>query len=165
MSRKNFLSPNIINAVTQTIQERKIASAGILEEDRLFNNLLSSQPLCFNFFGELKIDRDFALQVLKQFWPEIVEVNQVIFEFSPIENYTNDHSAFDVAFEVVTDHQNGLIGLECKFTDSFSQKEHPSQAAREFIADFKAPWQTSPVCKCSIGLIHNGGFQNITKYV
>jgi len=53
-SQKNFLSPNIVNAVIQTIQERQVASSGILEEDRLFNNLLSSQPLCFNFFWGTK---------------------------------------------------------------------------------------------------------------
>ena len=39
---KNFLSQNIIDAVEETIQDRKIAKSGIIEEDRLFNNLLST---------------------------------------------------------------------------------------------------------------------------
>lgn len=124
MSRKNFLSDRIFEAVLQTIEERQSARSGIIEEDRLFNNLLSSQPLCFNFFGELKTDTDFALQVLKQFWPELTQVNRVIFEFAPEKNYTSDNSAFDVAFEVMADKQNGLLGLECKYTDTFSQKEY-----------------------------------------
>ena len=47
LSGKNFLSENIRKAVDDTIQERKVFGAGILEENRLFNNLLSSQPLCF----------------------------------------------------------------------------------------------------------------------
>jgi hypothetical protein len=99
-------------------------SLGKIDEDRLFNNLLSSQPLCFNFFGELKIDTDFALRVLQQFWPEFTEVKRVIFEFAPAEKYTNDNSAFDVAFEVMIDRHAGLVGLECKYTDAFSQEPY-----------------------------------------
>ena len=123
-SQKNFLSARIVEAVFQTIEERQSASSGILEEDRLFNNLLSSQPLCFNFFGELKINTEFALQVLKQFWPELTQVKRVIFEFAPPKNYMGDNSAFDVAFEVMIDEKSGLVGLECKYTDTFSQTEY-----------------------------------------
>ena len=119
-SRKNFLSKQILNAVLLTIEERKNAGAGILEENRLYNNLLSSQPLCFNFFGELKADKDLALKVLQQFWAELTEVRNVVFEYAPGENFTNDNSAFDVAFEVMAGSQSGLVGFECKYTDTFS---------------------------------------------
>lgn len=132
-SQKNFLSPKISQAVRQTIEERQSAHSGIIEQDRLFNNLLSSQPLCFNFFGELKIDTDFALQVLQQFWPELTQVKQVIFEFAPVENYTNDNSAFDVAFEVMANSQCGLVGLECKYTDTFSQTEYDKPEYRHIF--------------------------------
>jgi len=131
ISGKNFLSENIRKAVDETIQERKIFGAGIIEEERLFNNLLSSQPLCFNFFGELKIDTVFALQVLRCFYPGLTSVNRVIFEFAPDENYTNDNSAFDVAFEVLRKNELGLIGFECKFTDTFSQREYNKDEYRE----------------------------------
>ena len=130
---KNFLSDNIRKSVEETIQERKIFGAGIIEEKRLFNNLLSSQPLCFNFFGELKIDTVFALQVLRRFYPDLTKVNRVIFEYAPNENYTNDNSAFDVAFEVMRKNEFGLIGLECKYTDSFSQKEYDKDEYREIF--------------------------------
>lgn len=136
-SRKNFLSPKIVEAVIQTIKERQAASSGILEENRLFNNLLSSQPLCFNFFGELKIDTDFALQILRQFWSDITEIKRVIFEFSSSENYTNDNSAFDVAFEVKAGSRNGLVGLECKYTDTFSQKEYDKPEYRHVFSKSK----------------------------
>jgi hypothetical protein len=124
INRKNFLTANIVRVVEQTIQERRATDSGIIEEDRLFNNLLSSQPLCFNFFGEFKIDTEFALQLLKQFWPELTTVKDVAFEFAPSENYTKDNSAFDVAFKVMAGNLRGLIGLECKYTDSFSTKEY-----------------------------------------
>lgn len=122
---KNFLSENIIDAVEKTIQDRGVAQSGIIEEDRLFNNLLSSQPLCFNFFGELKKDPILALKVLQCFYPELTEVAHVRFEFSPDDKkYTNDNSAFDVAFEVMAGDKKGLLGIECKYTDSFSPKEY-----------------------------------------
>ncbi len=131
--QKNFLSQKILEAVVQTKKERKPTSSGILEEDRLFNNLLSSQPLCFNFFGELKVDTEFALQILQQFWPELTQVKEVIFEFAPVKNYTNDKSAFDVAFEVMVNEQSGLIGLECKYTDTFSHEEYGKTAYRHIF--------------------------------
>ena len=130
-SGKNFLSENILKAVIETIQERKEASAGIIEEGRLFNNLLSSQPLCFNFFGELKIDTEFALQVLQRFYSGLTNVKRVIFEYAPDERYTNDNSAFDVAFEVERENELGLIGFECKFTDTFSQREYDKKEYRD----------------------------------
>jgi hypothetical protein len=134
VSRKNFLSRNISEAVEQTIQERKLTRAGIIAKHRLFNNLLSSQPLCFNFFGEFKADTAFALQVLQKFFPALTEVSRVIFEFAPVENFTNDNSAFDVAFEVMRGSQTGLIGLECKYTDTFSQKEYDKAEYRQIYA-------------------------------
>lgn len=130
ITRKNFLSSNSIAAVEKTLHERKDARPGILVEDRLFNNLLSSQPLCFNFFGELKLDRDFALSVLRCFYPEITRVNDVKFEFAPRKKYTNDNSAFDVAFDVMAGGRNGLIGFECKYTDSLSSKKYDKREYR-----------------------------------
>jgi hypothetical protein len=73
--------------IGSTIQERKAYGGGIIEENRLFNNLLSSQPLCFNFFGELKMDLSYALQALQRFYPEITSVNRVIFEYAPKTTY------------------------------------------------------------------------------
>lgn len=130
-SGRNFLTASGREAVQQTILERRVGGSGLLEEERLFNNLLSSQPLCFNFFGELKLDTDFALQVLRQFWPQITEVRRVLFEFAPAENYTKDNSAFDVAFEVMAGEQSGLIGLECKYTDNFSPKAYDRAEYRQ----------------------------------
>ncbi len=124
VSKKNYLSERILTAVEQTIEERKKAESGIIEEQRLYNNLLSSQPLCFNFFGELKADKNLALKLLQQYWPELTKVTNVVFEYAPQQNYTNDNSAFDVAFEVMSGEQRGFVGLECKYTDTFSSTEY-----------------------------------------
>jgi hypothetical protein len=132
---KNFLSENILNSVKKTIEERDVFGAGMLAEDRLFNNLLSSQPLCFNFFGELMMDSGLALQILRCFYPNLTGVTRVIFEFAPKENYTKDNSAFDVAFEVMQNDKLGLIGLECKYTDSFSHKEYDKEEYRSIFQE------------------------------
>lgn len=123
---KNFLTTNALKAVRETLAQRNETNSGIIEEDRLFNNLLSSQPLCFNFFGELYSDLEFGLTVLQKFYPDLTKLINVQFEFSPAENYTKDHSAFDVAFIVEADQKRGLIGFECKYTDSFSFKPSKS---------------------------------------
>lgn len=142
-SKKNFLTDSCISSVEQTLTDRKEQESGLMEQDRLFNNLLSSQPLCFNFFGELNADKTFGLYVLKTFYPTLTKLRRVIFEYAPIEKYTKDNSAFDIAFEVEKDDEIGLIGWECKYTDTFSATEYDKLSYRElfsksvsFIADF-----------------------------
>ncbi len=127
----NFLSPRILEAVRLTLAERGEDSRGFIEEDRLFNNLLSSQPFAFNLLGELKLDPDYAASVLGALFPGVIRVSNTIFEFAPATNYTADNSAFDVAFEVESQQGKGLIGLECKFTDNFSQEEYDKPEYRE----------------------------------
>lgn len=149
---KNFLSEKTIEAVDKTIGEREENNSGMLQEDRLFNNLLSSQPLCFNFFGEMKMGHDFALKALRCFYPEFTEVTDVRFEFAPSNKYTNDNSAFDVAFEVMAGDKKGLLGIECKYTDSFSSTKYDKEAYRSIYdkskdVSFIAPYENFIVAK------------------
>ena len=134
-SNKNFLTDNTIKVVKKTLKDRRDDSSGIIEEDRLFNNLLSSQPLCFNFFSELKFDKAFALEVMNNLGFDISSVEDVLFEYAPKENYTNDNSAFDVALDVTKNGKKGLIGLECKYTDSFSAKEFDKPEYRNIFEE------------------------------
>lgn len=106
---------------------------GLMEENRLFNNLLSSQPLFFNFFGELKIDHELGLKILQRFFLDITGLQKVVFECAPKENFLNDNSAFDIAFFVERGSEKGLIGLECKYTDNFSKKEYDKEEYREIF--------------------------------
>ena len=132
-SGKNFLTENAWKAAQATIKERLEYGGGLMEENRLFNNLLSSQPLCFNFFGELKMDYELGLKILQRFFPGITGLQKVIFEFAPRENYLDDNSAFDIAFFVERGSEKGLIGLECKYTDTFSKKEYDREEYREIF--------------------------------
>ena len=134
ISKKNFLTKNTIQAIDQTINDRKEQETGLIEQDRLFNNLLSSQPLCFNFFGELNANKSLGLSVLQSFYPEITSLKRVIFEYAPTENFTKDNSAFDIAFEVEMIDKVGLIGWECKYTDTFSTTIYDKPSYNELFS-------------------------------
>jgi len=92
--------------------------SGIMETDRLYNNLLSSQPLAFNFFGFFRAFPDIALAFLQTLRPDIIGVDDIVFEYAP--QSSGDSSAFDFGFVVRTATQKGFLGFECKYTDTFS---------------------------------------------
>ncbi len=120
---KNFLNENIKKAVYETLREREQQKGkGIIDVNRLKNNLLSSQPLAFNFFGEFKFNLDLALIFIQKIIPEITKVNKVMFEFGDVNGILTDNSAFDIALEVQKNEDKGIIGFECKYTDTFSDK-------------------------------------------
>ena len=120
ISQKNFLSKEICVEVKSAIKIQAESMSGIMDADRLYNNLLSSQPLAFNFYGFFKSNPDVALAFLQSLKPEIKSVEDIIFEFSP--KSSSDNSAFDFGFVVRSDAGKGFIGFECKYTDTFSYK-------------------------------------------
>ena len=119
-SLKNFLSEEISNTVANALLEQKKSGSGIMEEDRLYNNLLSSQPLAFNFFGFFNKNKHLALQFLKTIKPDITSLESVVFEYAP--ESSKDSSAFDIGFIVKAGSKRGFMGFECKYTDTFSYK-------------------------------------------
>jgi hypothetical protein len=139
ISFSNFLDDFAKQAVKETLQERKSSAKGMISEVRLFNNLLSSQPLCFNFFGRLKYNLPFASSILKHFFPIISEVSQIHFEFAPNAAFNGDNSAHDVAIDFVsTDGKKGLIGLECKYTEPFSPTVYRKEEYKNIYAESDA---------------------------
>lgn len=95
----NYLTDNIKNLVDDKIKEIR-SNGGLVGEPRIWNNLLSSQPLCFNLFGELYYDLELATRFFSQLFPNRIEkVLDIKFEYSPSrgnQKYIGDHSAFDV---------------------------------------------------------------------
>ena len=116
-SLKNFLSQDIIDEVQKAIHDQRGAGTGIVEADRLYNNLLSSQPLAFNFFGFFRVFPDAALGFLQALRPDIMSFDDILFEYAP--RSSQDMSAFDFGFVVSTKDQRGFLGFECKYTDTF----------------------------------------------
>ena len=99
---------------------------------RLFNNLLSSQPMAFNLFHPpmLLLKQDPAMvtlavrSVFRNF--PVFDVTEIGLEFipTPIENYTNDKSAMDAYIRFV-DNNGGkhIIAIETKYTDVLGVNE------------------------------------------
>jgi len=123
----NFLTDKIKTLVQYQIylshQNKKLIS-----EPRIWENLLSSQPLAFNLFGELHFDLKLATKFFKKRYPDTVaEVTNILFEHSPgrgNKDYTGDHSAFDVFIEFTSkDNQKGFIGIEVKYAENMSDSK------------------------------------------
>jgi hypothetical protein len=53
----------------------------LIQEERLWGDLLSSQPMCFNLFGELAADLELATRAAQVWWPgRVRQVTKVCFE-------------------------------------------------------------------------------------
>lgn len=125
---KDFALETGVNLMTVAAREaarREIANARggsgqKIEEDRLWANLLSSQPLAFSLFAELGGDLELATRVLRRLWSaRVAAVTKIAFEYSPARasaKYTNDRTAFDVYVEHRTPSGGrGFIGIEVKY--------------------------------------------------
>ncbi len=138
---RNFLTPEII----QVARERAAMGGGAVESYRLFHNMLSSQPMCFNLFGPLVKDYRLARCLLAQILTdEIAEVTAVALEWAPepAEQYLGDRTAFDAFVEYkTTDGRLCALGVETKLTEPFSQKEYDGDRYRRWMRIQGAPWR------------------------
>ena len=98
---RNFLTPEIaeIARLETAYQER----GALIDQKRLYGNLLSSMPLCFNLFAPLAKDSNLAVHMLRALLPgiDLAVLRHVWFEHSPGRRdptLSGDRSAFDVAF-------------------------------------------------------------------
>jgi len=121
----NYLSDTIKEVVKNEIFNN--ASAKLYGKPRIFNNLLSSQPLCFNLFAELQQDLELATKVFQQLCPHRVnKVTSIDFEYSPGKGnmeFLGDRSAFDVYVEFSNHNgKKGFIGIEVKYHENLKNK-------------------------------------------
>lgn len=127
LSGSNFISKNAFECAKQKILEKQVNKNLTVEEYRLFNNTLSSMPMTFNLFSDLRkmllFESEEASRIGNILFEEINWLDKITFidmEFIPVPiiDYTNDKSAFDV-FLLVEDenHKKGIIGIEVKYTD------------------------------------------------
>ncbi len=119
----NYLTDTIREVVRREVLEADPSRGRLFGEPRIWNNLLSSQPLCFNLFGELRRDPELATDVVRDLTAgRVDEVTRVRFEYSPgrgERRYTGDHSAFDVFLETLTPAgERGFVGIEVKYHEN-----------------------------------------------
>jgi hypothetical protein len=119
---RNFLSPDVAHLVRREVAYQE--SGALIEQRRLYGNLLSSQPLAFNLWAPLRFNPHLAAKVIRTLIPDIdlKQVLHVWFEHSPGRGngeLTGDRSSFDVA--IVYERSDGercLIAIEQKYSES-----------------------------------------------
>src|SRR3989339_1207309 len=123
----NFIPGAAFRYAKQRVEAKKSNKYLTIEEFRLFNNMLSSMPMCFNLFSDLREllmnNKDEGTKVIKQLFQEIPWIetaHEIEVEFIPIPiaDYTNDKSAFDAV--IFAENRKGiksLISIETKYTD------------------------------------------------
>ncbi len=105
-SLANYLSDGVRSVVRAEVSRaEKLYTA-----PRIYDDLLSSQPLCFNLFAELALDHALAGQLVGSLLQKHVRVTAVEFEHSPgrwNRRFTNDGSAFDVFIDFEAEGKTG----------------------------------------------------------
>jgi len=135
----NFLTNGIFEIVKYEVENKHI-DRKVIQEPRIWNNLLSSQPLAFNLFGELKINKELATTIFKKLYPErdLKRVTAIEFEYSPGRKnpkYTNDSSAFDVFIEYETEKEKkGFFGIEVKYAEDLNDEPSTHKDTYETIS-------------------------------
>ena len=134
-----FLTPTVKEVARREVLDPHRAKDKVFGRPRIFNNLLSSQPLCFNLFGELSEDLPLASKVMADMTGgRVGRVTGIAFEHSPGRGdprYTNDRSAFDVFFGYdPASGGRGFIGIEVKYHEGLGDKEADHRARYDEVA-------------------------------
>ncbi len=132
----NYLTDGIRDVVRAAVADTE----KLIKAPRIYDDLLSSQPMSFNLFGELAMDLDLASRVLHRLDPHDIErVTRVEFEWSPgrgDDRYTGDHSAFDVYVEYIsTAGDAGFLGIEVKYVEDMEDKPARHRKRYDEVAD------------------------------
>ena len=122
---KNFLTEDAFKHAEDRVNNRKKYET--IEKDRLFTNLLSSQPMAFYLFCPLSKmlteSPETATRVIKAALPDypIHEVTGVELEFIPgnYKDLTGDKSAMDAIIKFKDkDGKDGFIAVETKYSEN-----------------------------------------------
>lgn len=135
----NFLLPEVTKAV-----EARLAvpnRSGIVDEDRLRRNLLSSQPTCFNLFGPFVEDPQALLPWIKSFDSDAELVTRVRFEWAPDrKRHFGGGSAFD-AFVEYSAGGNRFLGVECKYAEDLAASSIKVREPYINFTDASSEWR------------------------
>ncbi len=135
----NYLTEAIRGVFRAEVLDKSKSTQQVFQAPRIFRNLLSSQPLCFNLFGELQQDLALATRVMQDLAPaRIAQVTDIGFEYSPGRDdpqYTDDRSAFDVYLEFETPRNgSGFVGIEVKYSEPLARRAAPHRPRYDEVA-------------------------------
>ena len=139
-SLANFLTDKIREEVRSEVIDQKNSAGKLFGKPRIFNDLLSSQPLCFNLFGELANDLPLASIMVNDFTGGRFSVVVAIsFEHSPGRGdprYLEDRSAFDVFLHCRTaTGEEGFVAIEVKYHENMAGKPGAHKPRYDEVAD------------------------------
>ena len=135
----NFLADYIHQYALDRVDKRNKKPYEMIQEERLFNNLLSSQPMAFNLFCPLQKllseDPAAATRAIQAALPyyDIHLVKQVTLEFIPKEFkiITGDKSAMDAIVRYYnTDEKECFIAVETKYSESLGTNEAKDESTK-----------------------------------
>lgn len=122
---KNFVNEFTYEYAKKRVEHKRKNET--IDDFRLFNNMLSSQPMAFNLFCpfiQMLQDGkgDEVTSVFQAIFPDksIQKVTEVGLEYLhiDIENYLNDRTAMDAIVRYIdTDNKPSFIAIETKYTD------------------------------------------------
>ena len=141
---ENYLSDSIREVVRREVVDGPRAGR-LFGEPRIYDNLLSSQPLCFNLFAELQQDLALATRFFARRCARVAAVTGVRFEHSPgrgERRYTDDNSAFDVyvAYDTAAGGR-GFLGIEVKYHEALGDPAADHRPRYDELAHSAGWWK------------------------
>ncbi len=120
----NFVSPEIFQLVKRELCYRE--PGAMIDDSRVFANMLASMPLAFNLFGALSLDRGLAERWVAEVAPDLAgKVSHIQFEHSPGRGdpaLTADGTAFDVFISLrLEDGRKAFLAVEVKFSEGMTE--------------------------------------------
>lgn len=121
---RNFLTPDIARLARRAVAYREYGA--LIDEQRLWENLLSSQPLTFNLFALCQVDEERRHRLFERLFPGFfAKVEKLAFEHSPGRGdprYLGDYTAFDLFVSGTgPDGRPAFIAIEVKYSEDMRQ--------------------------------------------
>jgi len=125
-SGANFMHSDIFGQVRCDLAYRE--PGALIDQERMFGNLLSSMPLAFNLLVPLKKDKALARRVFAKLAPNVAKrVAHLQFEHSPGRGdptFTADGTAFDAFVSSIgPDGRKTFIAIEVKYSEGMTEPE------------------------------------------
>lgn len=126
---RNFLLPEVARLARREVAYREVGA--LIEERRLWCNLLSSMPMCLNVLGPLKLDKKLGTRMLRAMFADMADatLEAVKFEHSPgrgLPNFTGDNTAFDALLVYVrANGTRGFVAVETKYSEDLGAPSRP----------------------------------------
>lgn len=142
----NFLHPAAYEHAEQRKDEVQ-TEGGSLEPKRLFHNMLSSMPMCFNLFGAMRGEPAFLPVFQRLFDERATRILDVVCEWTAgdADARLGDRTAFDAVVLYETSDGPAFCGIETKYTEPFSRKVYePTPSNRYREVTHESGWFADP---------------------